>query len=258
MKNFIIILIIMTLLSCNDNIETNYYENGYIKSELYKDNDSLVSYYNRAGKKIKNHIKYQGSLGYQINYTEKGAKYSEGWFDTINAIRVGKWKFYSGDTIEIQSYKNIRNEQYLNQVWLLNKDLDTIGGHYFLMDKNNPKDTININETVSYRFLLIKPLLSKKSQIFLVVGKNKNFTENFTNEDEIEHDTIKNFSISPTYNIPKQLNTKRLLGYTHKFNETGEQVIRYILKEIDTVQENGQEYIRVSNIYDEIKVYVEE
>lgn len=209
-------------ISCDDREKVEYFPNGKIKieaqlkdsnyhgyyKEYYKDGkqktimtyrdglkqDTSFHFYEPDYKYSKSEILWENDTAYyQKNYDKSGNLISEGDLAEYN-FKIGKWKFYdsNGSLKEIQEFSNIDNSTYLNQKWLFNKERDTIGGgNYFELKKTYVGEN---NETLRLHFNLKQPLISIDSELFVCIPKSKDLKADFSNESNIEWDTISNIA----------------------------------------------------------------
>ena len=93
MRNIILLLILVIIVSCN--------VSNSRKSKVSK----YIDYYSNGNVKVEGNILY-------------------------DSIKIGKWTMYDslGNCTHILNYKNINNSTKLNTYWILNKNKDTIRG----------------------------------------------------------------------------------------------------------------------------------
>lgn len=250
MTKKIFLLLSLTFISCNEADEKLYYQSGNPeKFDFYSNEekpDSSIVYYDHYKHPIKRKKYWDDSTSYVKNYSLEGLLTSEGRYNN-ESNRIGKWTFYANDTVKVFEYKNIRGEEYLNQSWVKNAKGDTIGGHYFSL---RTKDTIKVNEFINLRFFLESPILSTDSELLLLLPKtNRSFSSDFSNEHEIEVDTIFNLKYDSLNNHLKEMPLNHMLMVNLEFASTGKKQVRGILKETDKKVFNDSTSLKVRNIY---------
>jgi len=151
--NLVLLILFIFQYSCKEKPLFEYYENGSISKEYFKnegnyegiykeyylngnlkikknfikgiEKDSSIFYYNDSNKKIE-HINYHHTFDSirKIYYYESGNKSREGYANQ-KGIAFGKWNIYNKNkSLEsIKEFKNIKGKEYLNQVWSLNSYL---------------------------------------------------------------------------------------------------------------------------------------
>ena len=249
---------VLLLASCSKGQDKAYYESGNIREVHFRNNknkiDSSVFYYNSEKSNIKQIKKIENGSSYIKNFTPNGRISSEG-YKNGDSIRTGKWSIYgAGDTTKIFEYKNIRGNEYLNQSWIKNTKGDTIRGNYLHFEYN--KDTVKVNELVSFRFYLEGYMFSEKSELIFVSPKNGNdFSKNFFNEYSVEKDTVKSLKYDGLNKHLNHLPLNHILISNFKFSTPGKKTIRGILKEIYEPEEDSIT-MKERNIYFEKDIYV--
>ena len=249
-KTKILLLLSLTFLSCNEEVKKSYYQSGNPKQfDFYNSQeilDSSIIYYDHYKHPVKKKLYLSDSTSYVKNCSLEGITTSEGLLNK-QSNRIGKWRIFTKDTVKIFEYKNIRGEEYLNQSWIKNSQDDTISGNYYLLQT---KDTLNVNEFVTLRFLLKRPIISFNSELLLFLPKgNEKFSSDFSNENKIEVDTILSLKHDPLNNhlIDRPLN--HMLMVNIEFTNPGIKQIRGILKETEEINFNDSTVIKERNIY---------
>ena len=93
--------------------------------------------------------------------------------------RTGKVTFNVATKIvedSIVEYLKIDGKEYANQIWLINKQKDTIGGNYYQTIIN---DTTALGEVTRLRFYLKEPSISYESDMYILLP----FDDTELNED---------------------------------------------------------------------------
>jgi len=208
MKKIIILLfIVFSILSCKNDTEEiiqydkegnilskNYISNGKsLDSTIYLKNELVITkiIFNKDNKS-ECYVKY---------YDNNGKLESEG--NTINKIKIGKWKFYGSKTKEakIVEFENICGEEYPNQEWnyddkgKLNLDIRSYYTYKFKSPvfKSGGTNILTINYT---------PMI-KKGAICIINFSNK-IDSTFCNVDKIEKVAFRS-SDSLTFTVPMML-----------------------------------------------------
>lgn len=256
-KIIFIITVISLLISCNKPKNKKYFKSGNL-SEIHtfdekNKKDSSIYYYDSKDLKIKKQIKWLDDSFYVTNYSSTGKKINEGIIGK-DSLKIDKWFFYDKDTTRIYEYKNIRGQEYLNQSWIKNSKGDTIRGNYFLLKEI--KDTVNVNEFVSFRFYLQGFLFLDNSELTLILpASDENFTRDFSNESNIKTDTIHSLKYDNLNKHLTHLPLNHILISNFEFTSPGEKSVRGILKE---QYRSIDDSIKERKIFFEKKIYVKD
>jgi len=218
-----------------------YFENEKLKEIHYFQKginiDSSLYYFHSNSKERLNQVRYwSDSTSFIKIYNKNGVKLREG--NVINEdvnFRIGKWKFFKRDYIDsIVEYKTINNKSYVNQFWLIHKNIDTLvgkGNYYDIY----LKDTISLGEIAKVHVFLIQSLFNYNSDIEIILPKDDLLlNDDYSNLFEIETVTfpsLKNDGI-PHPDIPnelKPLNHDAEFGL--KYDSSGKKRIRGVIIE---------------------------
>jgi hypothetical protein len=105
--------------------------------------------------------------------------------------RTGKVTFNVATKIvedSIVEYLKIDGKEYANQIWLINKQKDTIGGNYYQTIIN---DTTALGEVTRLRFYLEEPSISYESDMYILLPfDDTELNEDYSNFFEIKLDTF--------------------------------------------------------------------
>jgi hypothetical protein len=105
--------------------------------------------------------------------------------------RTGKVTFNVATKIvedSIVEYLKIDGKEYANQIWLINKQKDTIGGNYYQTIIN---DTTALGEVTRLRFYLKEPSISYESDMYILLPfDDTELNEDYSNFFEIKLDTF--------------------------------------------------------------------
>jgi len=143
----------------------------------------------------------------------------------------------------IVEYLKIDGKEYANQIWLVNKDKDTVGGNYFdfFID-----DTTKLGNATRLSLTLTKPAIKWDSDIFVVLPFNdRELNDDFSNLLDIKLDTI--YSLKDD-NIPhpelSELNLplNRIAEFEIEYGSIGKKIIRGLIVERGTL--DGKKYER--------------
>ena len=218
----ILVLVFILLISCNKNRIVEYYpdagisaiyyindkglkegkyeaffKNGKIKKKMVFKNGKNVGtsffYFKNKDNYVKTIVYHNDSTLKQRTYYENNNIRSEGTF-LHDSIRIGNWKFYDSlgkKSSEVQ-YLLVNNQSHLNQRWIFNREGDTIGGAHY---SYRMKDTVTKGQYIRTYFFLERPVISDSSQLFVCIPKENDLKKDFSNENKIEWDTIKNMSL---------------------------------------------------------------
>lgn len=239
----------------NDNIlhglYEEFYDNGEIKRRIFFENgkkqDTSYYYYNQNGKySISKYLWKNDTAYYQLNFDRKGALTNEGHLKSFN-IKNDKWKFYDKDGFlkEIHEYKFVNNKSYLNQVWRLDRDMDTIGGNYYTLEKNIVK-----NNVLRFYFFLDEPFLNPDSELYVLIPKQNELEKNISNDANF--DTIDNLS-KRFRNQDKYSDRKYDVIFDIDLNDYQEDYLRGILLEKSTNQIDSLDFV-TREIYFDIPI----
>ncbi len=236
-------LICICLISCQtrENCIKEYHSNGNLKVCHYYDIDNKLDSSISYSREIKNLVLsksfYQDSLNRKETYHINGSIKSKGRIDD-NGIRLGNWNFYDNEAKleSIKEFVNIKDKEYLNQNWVLNKEGDTIFEKSKIVEILLNKDTISLNEPVrAVAYLRSNLFKGKNSRLKLVLseGYESLFDENFNNEDKILKDTfydVEQDTLNAQY-FEDELNRQYLVAFGKWFKTPGNKVIRGIAVE---------------------------
>ena len=105
--------------------------------------------------------------------------------------KIGKVTFKVETEIvedSIVEYLKIDGKEYANQIWLINKEKDTIGGNYYQTIIN---DTTALGEVTRLRFYLKEPTISYESDMYILLPfDDTELNEDYSNFFEIKLDTF--------------------------------------------------------------------
>lgn len=197
------LIILLFCCSCNNSKDftKSYYPNGNIKIIYFKKSnksfDSIIEFYNNNSNSIKSKLIKQDSNYKSISFYKNGKIFKEGNL-TLDSLVIGKWNYYNDEGIlsDTREFFNIRNKQTLNQIWYFNKQGDTVftandvfnsygknnhakinkDSHFMnLVSFPKPKDTVKVNEPLSYMATLITPIYGEKSfsRVYLLDSLNQ-------------------------------------------------------------------------------------
>jgi antitoxin component YwqK of YwqJK toxin-antitoxin module len=258
-KKITLIIATCLVVSCDKgNKVIEYYQNGNLKSVYIYENglkqDSSVHYYEHNKGAIK-YIKYwkNDSTYYEKDFFENGKLMREGKL-LRDGFRIGKWHLYSPSNYKVQviEYFNINNTSYLNQSWKLNSRGDTIlGGNFYQLI--HFQDTL-YDQPGRTHFMLRQRLL--EGELFVCLPKKGMvIEEDFSNEYEIDWDTINNISREYVHD-PRYRNVKYdvLFGLTPK--KKGHNFLRGFLLEREDVRHTDTLDFITRKIYFNIPYYV--
>lgn len=260
---------LMLFVSCND-IKKKYHSNGNIKIE-YTTNDKgqyngIFKEYFKDGLLKEQHLyenghKVDSSVYYTTNERVHMIKY---WNDSTNLVlylddnmdtlkygntkngklnfRIGKWVFKNSHMTNdsIVEYIDYKNQSYANQVWVIDKNQDT------LQDKGNyydfyMKDSTNVNTPHRLHFFLYQPYFNYDSDVEVVLPKNdSDLNSNFDNLFQIERDTflsLKNDGISRP-ELSEEDETNHHIQFGLKFDTPGKKRVRGALIEYIGLKDN--------------------
>ncbi|MEG9329208.1 hypothetical protein V6B16_14790 [Salinimicrobium catena] len=255
----IFLLLSLTLVSCNEEVKKSYYQSGNPKQfDFYSSQeilDSSITYYDHFKHPIKKKLFLKDSTTYVKNFSDEGILTSEGYLNS-QSHRIGKWMVYTKDTLKILEYKNIRGEEYLNQSWMKNSIGDTVRGNYYSLQT---KDTLNVKEFVTLKFFLERPIISLNSELLLLLPKGEEkFASDFSNESEVEVDTILSLKHDPLNKHLEGMPLIHMLMVNIEFANPGKKKIRGILKETHEEDFGDSIVVKERNIYLEKAFFVRE
>ncbi|WP_034045128.1 hypothetical protein [Wocania ichthyoenteri] len=269
MKKNILLFVILTfifLLSCNEKVTTEFYENGNkfkkyhkkdgkyegIYEEYYPDGnlkvkkvfengverDSIIYYNNNSSSSIMK-IEYLSVIDSvkQKYFHENGNLKKEG-FVNLNRNAIGKWVFYNDkkEISAVREYKNISGKEYLNQEWALNPRGDTLYYQSNFFNFYSSSDTIYLNEPFKGIVRVDCPLFKdKESEIYIllphIIG---NLNSDFSNEHRIKLDTF--YSLKKDIKNQKWFSNEQakypyIAAFGKKSLKKGKNIIRGIILE---------------------------
>ena len=143
----------------------------------------------------------------------------------------------------IVEYLKIDGKEYANQIWLVDKDKDTVGGNYFdfFID-----DTTKLGNTTRLSFTLTKPAIKWDSDIFVVLPFNdRELNDDFSNLLDIKLDTLyslKDDGIPHPELSELNLPLNRIAEFEIEYGSIGKKIIRGIIVEKGTL--DGKKYER--------------
>lgn len=160
--------------------------------------------------------------------------------------RTGIWKFNldNGSVRDsIVEYLKIDGKEYANQIWLVNKNNDTIGGNYFNIYLN---DTTKLGDVTRIKFELIEPAISKDSDIYVLLPVDgRKLKDDFSNFFDLDLDTIqslKNDGIPHPELTDLGLNLNHIIEFGIEYAKTGEKRVQGVISEKGIF--NGKKYER--------------
>jgi hypothetical protein len=163
--------------------------------------------------------------------------------DISNLMEVRKFSIANGYIKDsIVEHIIIDGIEYANQIWLVNKSNDTIGGNYYI-----PliKDTTKLGEVTRLRFTLVEPSISYDTEMYILVPiKDEELKKDFSNLFEIELDTfrsLKNDGIPhpELSNLDLPLNHISEFGY--EYSTSGKKRVRGAIVERGKLDDKGYE-----------------
>ncbi len=201
-KNSLIIIFIVIVSSCQCNKKKEYYSDGSIKIEkIYCKNNEHIKTIEHYRNGLVSSITFEnvkGNLDGKCSYFDKNGNiessvvYKDGisdgiakWFYPngkimeevyiINKERVGPHIYYdlSGNIVRKNFYILINNKSFFNGYLVYNKFGNIIPDSSMYVFLKTDKDTVNINDTITYWF---NQYLSKGIQVKAIIGNiDKNF-----------------------------------------------------------------------------------
>ncbi len=154
---------------------------------------------------------------------------------TDSLKRTGIWKYavnneYVKDSIV--EFLKINGRDYVNQIWLVNKERDTIGGNYFNMYLN---DTTELGQITRIRFELAQPAISKDSEVYVLLPVDEsNLDKEFSNFFDLKLDTLhslKNDGIPHPDLADLGLHLNHIVEFGIEYSTSGKKLIKGIVVE---------------------------
>ncbi|MCI2230504.1 MULTISPECIES: hypothetical protein [Polaribacter] len=172
--------------------------------------------------------------------------------------RIGIKKLKSSDKNikdSIVEYLKINGKEYANQIWLVDKENDTIGGNYFDLYVN---DTTKLGELTTLRFVLTKPTINWESDMFVIfpIPENK-LKEDFSNLSEIKLDTfysLKNDKIPHPELSNLNLPLNHITEFKYDYQSSGKKVLRGVV--VERGEFENKKYER--RLFFEKSIYIKE
>ncbi|PNQ73958.1 hypothetical protein C1T31_06450 [Hanstruepera neustonica] len=145
--------------------------------------------------------------------------------------KVGIKKIQTTNKDSIVEYINVNGEEYVNQIWVVNKKNDTIGGNYF---EAIFKDTTQLGEVTEFRFIL-EPRISYNSDMYILLPTyDEELKDDFSNLFEIELDTfysLKNDKIPHPELTELDLPLNLIVHFGLIYEESGSKRVRGVIIE---------------------------
>lgn len=249
-------------------IYKEYFETGDVKLVHHFENgkkiDSSISFYPDSNNIVKVKKKWDEQEDYYLSeYYSNGYIKFEGFVK--DSVRIGTWNFYknNGFIDKRKEYMNVHGGSYLNQVYNLNNNGDTLYNGSSFISIRTVKDTIVLNEPFqATAFVEVEFFKTKDSYIKVVVANVKeNFTHDFSNEEEIKLDVFNNLSLDTTNQkwFPG-VNKRHTAVFGKKFNSPGDKMVRgYVIEIFDQEPTETDSIIkRERNIYFDLRVFVKD
>lgn len=176
--------------------------------------------------------------------------------ETTNRIGIRKFKVADENIKDsIVEYIKINGKEYANQIWIVGKNNDTIGGNYF---STFIMDTTELGKVTKLQFTLTKPTINWESDMFVVLPVNdKELMEDFSNLSEIKLDTfhsLKNDGISNDKLMDLNLQLNHIVEFGIEYSTTGEKRIRGLI--VERGKSKGKGYER--RLFFDDTVYIKE
>ncbi|WP_298782746.1 hypothetical protein [uncultured Polaribacter sp.] len=175
--------------------------------------------------------------------------------ETTNRIGIRKFKVADENIKDsIVEYINIDGKEYANQIWIVDKKNDTIGGNYF---DTFIMDTTKLGKVTKLQFTLTKPTIKWESDMFVVLPDEEKLKEDFSNLSEIKLDTfhsLKNDGISNDKLLNLDLPLNHISEFGIEYSTPGKKRIRGLIVERGKVKGKGYE----RRLFFDKTVYVKE
>lgn len=175
--------------------------------------------------------------------------------ETTNRIGIRKFKVADENIKDsIVEYININGKEYANQIWIVDKKNDTIGGNYF---DTFIMDTTELGKVTKLQFTLTKPTIKWESDMFVVLPDEEKLKEDFSNLSEIKLDTFhsfKNDGISNDKLLNLDLPLNHIAEFGIEYSTSGKKRIRGLIVERGKVKGKGYE----RRLFFDKTVYVKE
>ncbi|GGZ94802.1 hypothetical protein GCM10007028_36250 [Algibacter mikhailovii] len=175
--------------------------------------------------------------------------------ETTNRIGIRKFKVADENIKDsIVEYININGKEYANQIWIVDKKNDTIGGNYF---DTFIMDTTELGKVTKLQFTLTKPTIKWESDMFVVLPDEEKLKEDFSNLSEIKLDTFhsfKNDGISNDKLLNLDLPLNHIVEFGIEYSTSGKKRIRGLIVERGKVKGKGYE----RRLFFDKTVYVKE
>ena len=292
-------MFILLITSCDSKVK-EYYENGNLRKVYTKKNNQLqgdyLVYFDDGITLKESHIYIDGvkkdtSFYYDPNrqltelniwndslpqfkvviknqkgeILEEGVRISDK--DSAGVKRFGIWKFYVSNNFykdSLVEYINFRDKTYVNQIWLVNKQGDTLQdrGNYFesaIYDKETQNDTTTLGNITRLKFLLTKPMYGLDSDMFVVLPfDDDDLRDDFSNLQEIKRDTfpsLMNDGISRS-NIPDYVKANLFTEFGLEYGKSGTKRVRGVVVEV--AGKNSEYYGRERRLFFDKTFYVKD
>jgi len=154
----------------------------------------------------------------------------------------------------IVEYFKIDGKEYANQIWLVDKNNDTIGGNYF---KSLINDTTSLGEITRLKFILIEPCISSESDMFILLPRDdEKLANDFSNIFKLELDTmhsLQNDGIPHPELSDLDLPLNHITEFGIEYGKPGKKRVRGVI--IERGELNGEGYER--RIFFEKSFYIQ-
>lgn len=244
---------ILLLHSCKNSNKTDS------KNDTKKAEDTIYVFYNNSNKgNLKQRIiKVNDSIDKVEYFFRNGLIDKEGEI-LYDKYKYGKWVYYAYENEnydkQIIEYKFIDSIEYLNQIWYVDSFNDTIGGNYLKHTKIN--NNYMLGDTLNIQFYMHTPLVNNDAKLNLIYATNEKFNLFFSNQNEIEKDTV--MSIYEINNLKgNELEKyKRWVDMNYILTKKGKHWIRNILVEkFDSIYGDTLSS-QIRKVYFEKKIHV--
>lgn len=216
-----------------------YYESGNLKwicqFEKGRKVDSSVYYADSRKETIEKVCReLNDSIQYVLFFNEQGDLTFEGK-SFKDEERIGKWKYYKKEYDSIVEYKIVDAATYTNQIWVINRDKDTLASKSNYFDFYcGGKDTLSLNDVLRVSIMLVEPHYGYDSDIEVLIPEDdRNLKGDFSNIREIKMDTIKSIKNDGISNegIPEDVPINHIVEFGLQFEKPGKKNIRGFIAE---------------------------
>lgn len=174
-------------------------------------------------------------------YDKNGLLEKEGKF-LYDTIKTGIWSYYEKGKLKDQIefiFKD--NSEYLNQIWVYDKNEELAGGLYYEISKI--KDDYSLGEKILIEIGTPYKFFSDlDSELFLLYSSKEEFNVDYSNKNEIKFDTIWNIKKNYPTKFPDEDDYKFYIRFNIVPNKIG------TFKAIGVLTEHASDFVENDSV----------